>query len=61
MGNARGVGMHLEQRPFVQIFLDTVSEAKGSVEPPPNRQVALHNGKLFTLKFMTQALFKLDD
>jgi hypothetical protein len=61
MGNARGVGMHLEQRPFVQIFLDTVAEAKGSVVPPPNNQVALHNGKLFTLKFMTQALFKLDD
>jgi hypothetical protein len=61
MGNPRGVGMHLEQRPFVQIFLDTVSEAKGSVVPPQSMQVALQNGKLFTLKFMTQALFKLDD
>lgn len=61
MGNPRGVGMHLEQRPFVQIFLDTVGESKGSVPSPPNMQVALQSGKLFTLKFMTQALFKLDD
>ena len=60
MDNPRGVALHLEQRPFVQIFLDSVPEPDGSVPAPPDRQVALHNGKLFTLEFATQALFKLD-
>ena len=50
----------VEQRPFVQIFLDTVPESEGSVTPPPSRQVALHNGRLFTLKFAEQALFTPD-
>jgi len=59
MDNPRGVALHLEQRPFVQIFLDSVPEPVGSVPAPPNLQVALHNGKLFTLEFATQALFKL--
>jgi len=60
MGDARGVALHLEQRPFVQIFLDSVPEPAGSVPAPPNRLVPLRNGKLFTLEFATQALFKLD-
>lgn len=60
MGDARGVALHLEQRPFVQIFLDTVVEAEGSKEPPPDHRVPLRNGKLFTLSFANQALFTLD-
>jgi hypothetical protein len=60
MGDARGVALHLEQRPFVQIFVDSVPEPAGSVPAPPNLQVPLRNGKLFTLQFATQALFKLD-
>jgi hypothetical protein len=60
MGDPRGVALHLEQRPFVQIFLDSVPEPAGSVPPPQNMQVALRHGKLFTLQFATQALFKLD-
>jgi hypothetical protein len=60
MGDPRGVALHLEQRPFVQIFLDSVPEPAGSVPPPQNMQVPLRNGKLFTLQFATQALFKLD-
>jgi hypothetical protein len=60
MGDPRGVALHLEQRPFVQIFLDSVPEPAGSVLPPQNLQVPLRNGKLFTLQFATQALFKLD-
>ncbi|MEZ6060143.1 MAG: hypothetical protein R3C19_07275 [Planctomycetaceae bacterium] len=59
MGDSRGVALHLEQRPFVQIFLDNVPESEGSVTPPLNLQVALKNGKLFTLEFATQALFQL--
>ena len=55
----RGVALHLEQRPFVQIFLDSVPESEGSVPAPVNMQVALQNGKLFTLNFATQALFKV--
>ena len=31
MGNPRGVALHLEQRPFVQIFVDSVAESEGSV------------------------------
>jgi hypothetical protein len=58
MNNPRGIALHLEQRPFVQIFLDSVNEAKGSVPPPPNGLVALSSGKLFALEFATQALFK---
>lgn len=61
MQDARGVALHLEQRPFVQVFLDNVSETKGSVAPPLNLKVALRNGKLFTLKFATQALFQDND
>jgi hypothetical protein len=57
LGNARGVALHLEQRPFVQVFLDSVSEIEGSKEPPPNHLVPLRNGRLFTLQFATQALF----
>jgi hypothetical protein len=60
MQNPRGVGLSLEQRPFVQVFLDSVPESRGSVAPPPNLQVPLRNGKLFTLKFAQQALFTLD-
>lgn len=60
MGDARGVALHLEQRPFVQVFLDSVPESEGSVNPPQNMRVALHNGKLFTLQFATQALFTLE-
>ena len=60
MGDARGVALHLEPRPFVQIFLDSVPEPAGSVPAPPNRLVPLRNGKLFTLEFATQALFKPD-
>ncbi len=59
MGDSRGVALHLEQRPFVQIFIDNVSESKGSVSPPPDVQVALKNGRLFSLEFATQALFQL--
>lgn len=59
MNDARGVGLHLEQRPFVQIFLDSVPESQGSVAPPPNLQVPLRNGALFTLQFANQALFTL--
>ena len=60
MRNPRGVALHLEQRPFVQIFVDSVAEPKGSVPAPSNLQVALHKkpGKTFTLQFATQALFK---
>jgi hypothetical protein len=62
MGDARGVALHLEQRPFVQVFDDTVLEPAGSVAPPLNLQVQLHNStKTFTLQFATQALFKVDD
>ena len=61
MGDPRGVALHLEQRPFVQIFLDSVPEPKGSVPPPPNLQVPLRNGKLFTLQFAAQALFTVND
>jgi hypothetical protein len=61
MGDARGVALHLEQRPFVQIFVDSVPEPAGSVPAPPNLLVPLRNGKLFTLQFATQALFELDD
>jgi hypothetical protein len=62
MGDARGVALHLEQRPFVQVFVDSVPEPAGSVAPPLNLQVQLHNStKTFTLQFATQALFKLDD
>ena len=57
LGNARGVVLHLEQRPFVQVFLDSVSEIEGSKEPPADNRVLLRNGKLFTLQFATQALF----
>jgi hypothetical protein len=60
MGDPRGVALHLEQLPFVQVFQDTALEQKGSVPPPPDNQVPLRNGKTFTLKFATQALFKLD-
>jgi hypothetical protein len=60
MGDARGVALHLEQRPFVQIFVDSVDESAGSVPAPSNLQVALHKkpGQSFTLQFATQALFK---
>ena len=57
LGDPRGVALHLEQRPFVQIFLDSVSEGEGSKAPPPNHLVPLRHGKLFTLQFATQALF----
>src|SRR5262249_48455305 len=60
MGDARGVALHLEQRPFVQIFLDSVPEPAGSVPAPADLQVPLRNGKLFTLQFATQALFNLN-
>jgi hypothetical protein len=58
MGDARGVALHLEQRPFVQLFIDSVPESEGSIPAPPNRLVPLRNGKLFTLEFATQALFQ---
>ena len=61
MDNPRGIALHLEQRPFVQIFLDSVPEPSGSKAPPPNRLVPLRNGKLFELSFATQALFTLND
>jgi hypothetical protein len=60
MGDARGVALHLEQRPFVQIFVDSVPEPAGSVPPPQNMMVPLRNGKQFMLEFASQALFKLD-
>lgn len=61
MRDARGVALHLEQRPFVQVFLDNVPESKGSVNPPPDGTVKLRNGKEFTLKFATQALFQVNE
>ena len=60
MNDPRGIALHLEQKPFVQIFRDSVQEPQGSLPPPPNLQVQLKNGKLFTLEFATQALFTLD-
>ena len=61
MDNPRGIALHLEQRPFVQAFVDSVLEPKGSKEAPPNLLVPLHSGKLFQLSFATQALFTLND
>lgn len=61
MDNPRGIALHLEQRPFVQVFLDSVPEPRGSKEPPPNLLVPLRNGKLFQLSFATQALYTLND
>jgi hypothetical protein len=61
MDNPRGVALHLEQRPFVQVFLDSVPEPQGSKAPPPNHLVPLRNGKLFQLTFASQALFTLND
>jgi hypothetical protein len=61
MQDARGISLHLEQRPYVQIFLDTEDESTGSVPPPLGLQVALRNGRLFTLEFATQALFHVND
>jgi hypothetical protein len=60
MGDARGVALHLEQRPFVQVFIDSVPESHGSRPAPPDLLVPLRNGKLFKLEFATQALFKLN-
>lgn len=60
-GDARGVGLHLEQRPFVQVFRDTVAETNGSVPPPIDYLAPLRHGKLFTLTAMPQALFTLED
>jgi len=57
LGDSRGVAIHLEQRPFVQVFLDSVAETEGSIPAPPNLMVPLRNGKLFSLQFATQALF----
>ena len=58
LGEPRGVALHLEQRPFVQVFRDTVAESAGSKEPPPdNGLVTLSNGKQFKLQFQPQALF----
>ena len=60
MQDSRGVALHLEQRPFVQVFLDNVPEDNGSVEPPLDMQVASRSGKTFLLKFAHDALFKLN-
>lgn len=60
LGDPRGVAIHLEQRPFVQVFLDSVTETEGSIPAPPNLLVPLRNGKLFSLQFATQALFTLN-
>jgi hypothetical protein len=60
-GDARGVALHLEQRPFVQIFKDSVAEVEGSIQPPLNLLVSLNNGKNFKLSFASHALFQLED
>ena len=54
----RGVALHLEQRPYVQVFAQSTVEPEGSKEPPPGRLVPLHNGRLFKLQFVPQALIQ---
>lgn len=64
LSDSRGVALHLEQRPFVQVFLQSVAEGEGSKVAPPDQRVPLRNGRLFELTFAHQALFHaagLDD
>ena len=57
-GNARPLPLHLEQRPYVQVFTQSTAETQGSKTPPPNLLVPLRNGRTFALKFAPQALFQ---
>ena len=54
----RNVALHLEQRPYVQVFTQSTAETQGSKTPPPNLLVPLRNGRTFALKFAPQALFQ---
>jgi hypothetical protein len=58
VGDSREVALHLEQRPYVQVFTQPTAETQGSKTPPPNLLVSLHNGRTFALKFAPQALFQ---
>ena len=55
---SREVALHLEQRPYVQVFTQSTAETQGSKTPPPNLLVPLRNGRTFALKFAPQALFQ---
>jgi hypothetical protein len=57
VGDSREVALHLEQRPYVQVFTQSTAEAQGSTPPPPSRLVALRNGRNFVLQFASHALF----
>jgi hypothetical protein len=60
VGDSRGVAIHLEQRPYIQMFAQSTVEPEGSKPAPLSRLVSLHNGKQFKLQFAPQALFQLE-
>lgn len=45
----RRVALHLEQRPYQQIFLKTIQEEKGSVSPLTRGPITLSRGRLMKL------------
>ncbi len=57
LANPRGIALHLEQRPYVQVFRTTVAESAGS-KPAPAGPIQLSNGHSFTLGLMQHALFQ---
>jgi hypothetical protein len=58
VGDSRDVALHLEQRPYIQVFTQPTAESEGSKNPPPDLLVSLHNGRQFALQFAPQALFQ---
>lgn len=56
LANPRGIALHLEQRPYVQVFRTDVAEAAGSKPAPPG-PIQLSTGHVFTLALMEHALF----
>lgn len=55
-GGPRGVALHLEQRPYVQVFAQSTVETEGSKPAPA--ALLLRNGRQIAMTFAHHALFQ---
>ncbi|MDA4107833.1 hypothetical protein [Mycolicibacterium holsaticum] len=59
VGDSRAVALHLEQRPYIQVFRQPSAESGGS-KPAPPEGLLLRNGHRVNLKFAEHALFRTE-
>ncbi|MCV7221234.1 hypothetical protein [Mycolicibacterium elephantis] len=57
VGDPRAVALHLEQRPYIQVFTQPTAERAGS-KPAPPEGLRLRNGRFVALEFAEHALFQ---